>query len=123
MEKISKLQISAILKIPKGKLEEFKQAAAEEIRGISERDTGTLKFDIFISSDQTEGEIRIEFKNSKAVLEHIANHGEESVSSFIDHVNIYGDPSPELLETAKGKGFDIRVYSFSQGLEKMIEAQ
>jgi hypothetical protein len=29
MEKVSKLQISAIIKIPKGKLEEFKQRAAE----------------------------------------------------------------------------------------------
>jgi quinol monooxygenase YgiN len=121
MEKISKLQISVITKIPKGKLEEFKQLAAEHIRGIRERDTGTLKFDIFISSDQTEGETRVEFKNSEAVLEHMANHGEgaEKFMSFLDHVNVYGEPSPELLEATKS--FDLRVYSFSQGLEEMIE--
>jgi len=121
MEKISKLQVSAILKIPKGKLEEFKQAAAEEIRLINEKDTGTLKYDFFISSDQTEGESRQEYKNSEAVLEHMANHSEgpSKLFSFLDHINIYGDPSPELLEA--GKDFDIRVYSFSHGLEEMIE--
>jgi hypothetical protein len=41
--------------------------------------------------------------------------------SFVDHVNVYGDPSPELLEA--GKRFDLKVYSFSQGLEEMIEVQ
>ena len=121
MEKISKIQISVIQKIPKGKLEEFKQLAAEHIRGIRERDTGTLKFDIFLSSDQTEGETRVEFKNSEAVLEHMANHGlgSEKFMSFIDHVNVYGEPSPKLLEA--GKRYDLKVYSLSQGLEEMIE--
>ena len=37
-----------------------------------------------------------------------------------DHANVYGDPSPELLEATKG--VDISVYSFSQGLDEMIEA-
>ena len=124
MENINKLELSAIMKIPKGKLEEFKKLAAETIRLTHERDTGTLKYDIFISSDETECEIREEYKNSEAVLEHMVNLSdvqEKFFSEFsIDHLNIYGDPSPELLEAAKG--FDIRVYSFSQGLEEIIEA-
>lgn len=124
MENINKLEISAIMKIPKGKLEEFKKLAAESIRLTSERDTGTLKYDFFISSDETECEIREEYKNSEAVLEHMVNLSEVQEKLFsefsIDHVNVYGDPSPELLEAAKG--FDIRVYSFSQGLEELIEA-
>ena len=123
MENTNKLEISAIMKIPKGKLEEFKQLAAETIRLIHERDTGTLKYDIFISSDETECEIREEYKNSEAVLEHMVNMREvrEKLSEFpIDHTNVYGNPSPELLEAAKD--FDISVYSFSQGLEEKIEA-
>ena len=123
MEKINKLQISIIIKIPKGKLELFKQFAAESIRLTSERDTGTLKYDWFISNDQTECEIREEFKNSEAVLEHMVNMSKlhELYSKFsMDHANVYGDPSPELLEATKGA--DIRVYSFSQGLDEMIEA-
>ena len=122
MENTNKIEISAIMKIPKGKLEEFKQLAAETIRLIHERDTGTLKYDIFISSDETECEIREEYKNSEAVLEHMVNMREvhEKLSEFpIDHTNVYGDPSLELLEAAKD--FGIRVYSFSQGLEEIIE--
>ncbi len=118
MEKINKLQISTIFKIPQGKLELFKQFAAESIRLTSERDTGTLKQDWFISNDQTEGIICEEYKNSEAVLEHMVNMSElrELSSNFSwDHANVYGDPSPELLEATKGA--DIRVYSFSQGLD------
>ena len=123
MENTNKLEISAIMKIPKGKLEEFKQLAAETIRLIHERDTGTLKYDIFISSDETECEIREEYENSEAVFEHMVNMKEVQEKQFsefpIDHTNIYGNPSPELLEAVKD--FNISVYSFSQGLEEVIE--
>ncbi len=124
MENYSKLEISAIMKIPKGKLEKFKELAAETIKLSKERDKGTLKYDIFISGDETHCEVREEYKNSDAVLEHMVNLGEILEKSFIDfpvdHVNIYGDPSLELLEAVKD--MDIRVYSFSHGLEEKIEA-
>ena len=124
MKNSNNIEISAIMKIPKGKLEEFKELAVETIRLSKERDTGTFKYDIYISSDETECEVRQEYKNSEAVLEHMANLRETLEKAYIDfpidHVNIYGDPSPELLEAVKG--IDIGVYSFSQGLEEKIEA-
>ena len=124
MKNNNNIEISAIMKIPKGKLEEFKELAVETIRLSKERDTETLKYDVYISSDETECEVRQEYKNSEAVLEHMANLRETLKKAYIDfpidHVNIYGDPSPELLEAVKG--IDIGVYSFSQGLEEKIEA-
>lgn len=123
MEKINKLKINTIINIPKGKVELFKQLAAESIKLTSERDKGVLKHDWFISNDQTEGAINEEYKNSEAVLEHMVNMSElqELFSNFsINHINVYGDPSPELLEAIKGA--DIRVYSYSQGLEEILEA-
>ncbi len=119
MEKISKLQVSAVVKIPEGKLEDFKQLAAELIKLAREKDTGTLKYDWFISSDQTECEIREEYKSSEASIEHMVNLG-GTVTKFLnefplEHMKAYGDPSPQLLEMTKG--LDIKVYSFLQGLE------
>ena len=77
-----------------------------------------------ISSDETECEIREEYKDSESVLEHMANMREVQEKQFSDfplvHVSVYGDPSPELLEAVKS--FDINVWSFSQGLEEKIEA-
>ncbi len=124
MKNNNNIEISAIMKIPKGKLEEFKELAVETVRLSKERDTGTLKYDVYISSDETECDVRQEYKNSEAVLEHMANLRETLKKAYIDfpidHVNIYGNPSPELLEAVKG--INVGLYSFSQGLEVKIEA-
>jgi quinol monooxygenase YgiN len=124
MKNNNNIEISAIMKIPKGKLEEFKELAVETVRLSKERDTGTLKYDVYISSDETECDVRQEYKNSEAVLEHMANLRKTLKKAYIDfpidHVNIYGNPSPELLEAVKG--INVGLYSFSQGLEVKIEA-
>ena len=115
----SKIQVSANIKIPEGKLEEFKQNAIECIKQTKEKDTGTLKYDWFLSSDQTECEIREEYKSSEALIEHMMNHGELLTKVFkdfpLEHLTVYGDPSPQLLEMSKG--FNAKLYSFFLGLE------
>ena len=30
---------------------------------------------------------------------------------------LYGDPSPELIQTAKMRGIEVNIYSFLQGLD------
>ena len=48
---MSELQGIARLKIHQGKLEEFKRLAAKCIESVRNRDTGTLQYDWFFSSD------------------------------------------------------------------------
>lgn len=119
MENTSKLQISAIFKIPEGKLEEFKQLAIECVKLVKEKDTGALRYDWFISSDQTECEVREEYKSSEAVLQHMMNLGQIltklSTEFPMDRLAVYGDPSPQLLEMTKG--LNAKLYSFFLGLE------
>lgn len=116
MEKSSKLQISATFKIPEGKLEEVKQMAKECIKLSREKDTGTLRYDWFISSDQTECEVREEYENSEAVAQHLMNLGATltklSTVAPMERVAVYGDPSPQLIEMTKG--FNAKLYSFLQ---------
>ena len=114
----SKLQLSATLKIPEGKLEEFKQQATECMNLAKEKDTGTLRYDWFISSDQTECEVREEYESSEALFQHMMTLGQSLTKLFnefpIDRLAVYGDPSPQLLKATKG--FDAKLYSFFQGL-------
>jgi hypothetical protein len=42
---MSKIQVSAKRKIPLGKIIEFKEAAADYIQQVKEKDTGTLQAD------------------------------------------------------------------------------
>jgi quinol monooxygenase YgiN len=121
---MSKIQVSAKMKIREGMLEGFKRQATECIQQAKEKDPGTLRFDWFISTDKTECEIRETYESSEAFLAHLSNLSEllrilyEKFAS--DHsVIIYGDPSPELLTKVKARGVDTKFVSFLQGLNQM----
>lgn len=120
---MSKLEVSARMTIRNGKLEEFKRQAAECIKQTREKDTKTLRYDWFLSSDQTECEIREIYESAEGLVEHRIHLGEALDKLFTefadDHaVSVYGQPSPQLVELAKRmpKG-SVKWYSFLQGLE------
>jgi quinol monooxygenase YgiN len=117
---MSKIQASAKIKIPNGKLEEYKQQIAVYISQIKEKDTGTLQFDWFINDDETECEIRETYESSEAALahqDHLRELQGKIFKKFAPYlVIIYGNPSAELLENAKAGGLNVEVFSFMQGL-------
>ena len=124
MENINNLQVSAIFKIPEGKLEEFKRKVTEVMKVVRDKGTTALKYDVFINGDQNECEVHMEYKNSEDMIEHMVKFEEFFQTKLFndfpsDHLMLYGNPSPQLLEMAKRT--DIRFYSFFQGLEEMIE--
>ena len=118
---MSNLQVSAKMKIREGILEGFKKHANECVQRVNEKDAGTIQFDWFISSDNTECEIRETYESSEAFLAHLSNLGDllqilyEKFASG-HSVAIYGDPSPELLEKIKARGVDTKFFSLLQGL-------
>lgn len=118
---MSKIQVSARLTIPFGRLDEFKQHVSECIKQVKEKDHGTLQYDWFLSSDRTECEIREAYESSEDALLHQLNLREELRQLFdkfgtLHSLVIYGEPSPALLESAKLSGTDVTVFSYLQGL-------
>jgi hypothetical protein len=88
---------------------------------VKRKDIGTLQYDWFISNDNTECEIRETYENSDALLAHVENLREPLRILFeqfaTDHsVVIYGNPIAQLLENAKSRRIDFKIYSFLQGL-------
>ena len=55
---MSKFEVSARMKVREGRLEGFKSQAAEVIRLTREKDMRTLRYDWFLSDDESECEIR-----------------------------------------------------------------
>jgi hypothetical protein len=109
------------MKVRDGLLEGFKKQAAECIKQVKKKDTGTLQYDWFLSGDKSECEIRETYENSEALLEHVSYLREDLGILFekfaTDHsVTIYGDPSQELLENAKARDVEVTRFSFLQGL-------
>lgn len=112
---MSKIQVRAKVKIRNGMLDEFKRLASECIKQVKEKDHGTLQYDWFLGSDNTECEIREVYESSEAALVH-QSHLRGPLRILFEKIGspyslvIYGDPSSELLENTKASGLDVTIF-------------
>jgi len=114
---MNELQGIARLKIHDGKLEEFKRLAAKCMESVRTKDTGTLQYDWFFSRDCAECLVYERYRDSDALLEHIANLGETMAALFetcSGSGEICGTPSPELMKVLEGS--PVRIYSPYQSM-------
>ena len=119
---MSEFEVRARLKVREGKLEEFKQQAAEMMRQTREKDTGTLAYDWYISKDGTQCEVREAYVDADAFVDH-AFHVREArealfAGSAYDHkMFLYGGPSPRLAELVEKAGVNVTWFTLVQSLE------
>jgi len=114
---VSELQITARMKIHDGKLEEFKRVAERCMESARTKDTGTLQYDWFFDADQRECVVRERYRDSAALMEHMANLGDASgalLQTCDFSAEIYGTPSAEIV--AGLRGFDITYYTHYQSI-------
>jgi quinol monooxygenase YgiN len=120
---MNRLEVSARMTIRKGKLEGFKQQAAEIIRQTKEKDSKTLRYDWYLNADETECEVREVYESSEGLIEHRMHVGKSIDRLFAEFadghaVTLYGAPSPQLREMVKAhKEVKANWYSFLRGLE------
>ena len=79
---MQELQGIARLKIHPGKLKEFKRLAAQCMQSARTLDNGTLQYEWYFSEDQSECLVFERYRDSNALLEHIANLGETMGALF-----------------------------------------
>jgi quinol monooxygenase YgiN len=122
-------EVTARLKVREGELDGFKEQAAEMMRQTKEKDTGTLRYDWFLSNDGTACEVREGYVDADALLEHANNVGEARAKLFRDFayghdMTIYGEPSPALAEAMDALAGVVQFnrFSFFQGLDADVEA-
>jgi len=107
----------ARIKIHSGKLEEFKRLQSICLELARTKDTGTLQYDYFFSSDYVECLVVERYRDSAALLEHFANQGETAAALFATcsvSGELCGTPSPELLRALAGA--PIQIFSPYQSL-------
>jgi quinol monooxygenase YgiN len=121
-------EVTASLKVREGEVEGFKRQAAEMMRLTRERDTKTLRYDWFLSTDGTECEVREGYIDADALLEHAEHVGAARDILFRDFADghtmtLYGEPSPALAKAIdKLEGIvTFRRFSLLQGLDAEIE--
>ncbi len=119
---MAEFEVRARLKVREGKLEAFKRHAAGMMRATRERDTQTLAYDWFLSSDGTKCEVRERYVNADALVDHAFHVREERDAMFAeaayDHqMFFYGEPSPRLLELTNKIGVEYTQFTLLQALE------
>jgi quinol monooxygenase YgiN len=96
----------ARFKIHEGEAEEFKRLSAQAMEIVRSKDTGTLQYDIFFNDDQSECVVLERFRDSEALIEHLANIGELSAAIIatvtVVHGELLGEPSAELRANLAG---------------------
>jgi quinol monooxygenase YgiN len=123
MATMNKLEVSARMKVRAGQLEGFKKQAAEVIGLTREKDTRTLRYDWFLSNDETECEIREAYVDADGFLEHRANVDDALNRLFTEfaeahNVTVYGQPSKQLVDFAAARmpPGSVGWYQFFDGL-------
>ena len=90
----------ARIKIHEGKLDEFKRVSRECIDIARALDTGTLEYAVYIGQDSSEAMIIERYKDSQALIEHIAHIGDrnqEILATGIMTGVLLGKPNAALL--------------------------
>ncbi len=114
---MTELQVTARCKIHDGQLVAFRKAAQECMKSVRERDEGTLQYDWFYNGDLTECVVRERYRDSDAVMQHVANLGDtmgELLTVCDLSVEVFGEPSAELLEATAE--IPTTIYSYLQGI-------
>jgi len=116
------LELSAHMTVRAGCLEGFRKQAAECVRITKEKDTRTLRYDWFISSDGTECEVREAYTDPEGLIEHNTHILDARTRLFRDYADdhfmtVYGDPSQPLLDLLHLHKVDFKWFYFVEGLE------
>lgn len=116
--------MSVRMRVRDGQLAGLEEQVSRCVRETSDKDTKTLRYDWFVSSDGTECETREAYVDSEAVVEHrvknVADATNELFRRFAEDplVTVYGDASSELKEFAESRmGDAVRWFSSFHGLD------
>jgi quinol monooxygenase YgiN len=120
-------EATARLRVREGELEAFKQQAAEVMRLVRAQDDPPLRYDWFLSDDDTECEVREAYVNADALHEHQQRIAEAKTKLFRELVEghtmtFYDELSPALAGALQAMGTPYRRFSFMQGLGSAVDA-
>jgi quinol monooxygenase YgiN len=116
------LELGAHMIVRPGCLDGFKRQAAECIRITREKDTGTLRYDWFLSLDGTECEVREAYTGPEGLIEHNRHILDARTTLFKDYADghfmtVYGEVSEPLHNLLKTHAVGYKWFTFLQGLE------
>jgi len=96
-----------------GSFEEFKRLSARCMEIVRAEDRGTLQYDIYVNDDRSEGVVIERYRDSEALMEHLAHIGDDLMSAIVATGSVsgetLGEPSPDLRAMVAGNG--VRLFT------------
>ena len=103
---MSELLGIARFKFHEGKLEDFKRLSAQCMEIVRAKDTGTLQYDIYFNDDQSECIVLERYRDSEALIEHLAHIGGDIMEAIAATGSLsgelLGEPTAELRANMAG---------------------
>ena len=99
---MNRIQVNAkFANVSSANLADFKEVAARAME-IAKREPGVLQYDWYFDDTETVCLVRETYRDSEALLAHIANMG-EALTTLSElgggcELEMFGDPSPRLLD-------------------------
>jgi quinol monooxygenase YgiN len=114
------LWVVAELTIQDGKLDDFKKLAQLFTDRVKKNEPGTLKYEWYLSSDETVCYVIECYRDSDAVMAHFEDTGDllEPLTqlSAITRLECYGSPSRQVIDTVEPLG--TKFFSHLLGVTK-----
>jgi quinol monooxygenase YgiN len=114
------IRATAEVSIPEGKINEFKKLAAEIIDRVEATEPNTLSYEYFLSNDESKCYVVQLYKDSKAVMAHLANIGDLAgpfhAVAPLTGLRIFGSPSDELRQALEPVG--ARIFEHWNGVTR-----
>lgn len=79
-----------------GRADDFCRLSQKCLEIVAERDTGTLRYDVFVNADRTGAVVIEEYVDEAALVEHADHLGPELSEEIIATANVHGEILGEL---------------------------
>jgi quinol monooxygenase YgiN len=97
---VGELHGIARFRFHEGKVEEFKRLSERAMEIVRAKDTGTLRYDVYLNEDETEAIVCERYTDSQALFDHAEHLGDELMAAVLAtgdvHGELLGEPSGEL---------------------------
>jgi quinol monooxygenase YgiN len=96
-----------------GKVEEFKRLSERCMEVVRTKDTGTLRYDIFFNTDESEAIVIEEYVDHDALNAHMANIGEELMGEIMTTASVHGEVLGVVPDEVRAQmeGSPVQVFS------------
>jgi quinol monooxygenase YgiN len=116
-----RVRLAVDLTINDGKLDAFESVAQEMVAG-SQKETGTLGYEWFLSADRRKCRLIETYTDANAVLAHLNGPVVQALvpkllaTASLAGFEVYGDPGPKAA--AMLTGFGAEIFEFRRGLDR-----